>query len=497
MKIALTGPSLSCCSEVFRQTKTVQEQAECIVPDVCEDIGKISFAQAQLFLKSKESSDHGVNIGVSAEIHVFYITERRDQVRTLSFSKSFEIGFDSPSIASESDIQISLHCMGVQARAVNPRKVSAQLSVRAGISCLCEGSVCIPTDAEQAQPDGLQLRAENADCMITARPGEKSFVINEQLPIDSPEEITAVSSVRAELTGGDCQPIGSKVLVKGGAELELGCETREGTCPVFIRQCLPFSVLVDMPDEDCRVGNLRFETTALYADLNDAINGSRVIELELHGVAQLGFEKAGKIRFLSDAYSTACPVKLEKDAAQICRFRGTQHLTTDVSEHIQVESDRGELVYTFADLLPFSVRDGKAETPITVSLLLKDAENVYSTQQRLLSVETALPGTEGELTGVRIAAVRAERGGEEVLLEASLVLDFLQNELEELQYLTSVDLDTEQPIEPSSLPALTIARKGGRDPWELAKIYHSSVEAIGELNAKYPMDGDLLLIPRV
>ena len=39
MKIALKGPSISCCREVLRQTKSVQEQAECIVPDVYEDIG--------------------------------------------------------------------------------------------------------------------------------------------------------------------------------------------------------------------------------------------------------------------------------------------------------------------------------------------------------------------------------------------------------------------------------------------------------------------------
>ena len=66
MKIALKGPSISCCREVLRQTKSVQEQAECIVPDVYEDIGKITFAQAQLYLKSKEAADHGVNIGAIA-----------------------------------------------------------------------------------------------------------------------------------------------------------------------------------------------------------------------------------------------------------------------------------------------------------------------------------------------------------------------------------------------------------------------------------------------
>ena len=259
MKIALKAPSISCCSEVFRQTKSVQEQAECIVPDVFEDIGKIAFAQAQLFLKSKEASDHGVSIGAAADITVFYITERRDRVRCLHFSKSFEILFDSQTSVSEGDIRSSLHCMGVQARAVNPRKVSAQLAVRAEISCLADSCVCIPAETEDAPDAGLQLRSEIAECVINSRPGEKSFVINEQVPIDHSDEITAVSGARVRLLCDDCQTIGSKALIKGGAELELCCETREGSCPAFLRERLPFSVLIDKPEEDCGVGDVRLE----------------------------------------------------------------------------------------------------------------------------------------------------------------------------------------------------------------------------------------------
>ena len=496
MKIALKAPSISCCSEVFRQTKSVQEQAECIVPDVFEDIGKIAFAQAQLFLKSKEASDHGVSIGAAADITVFYITERRDRVRCLNFSKSFEILFDSQTSVSEGDIRTTLHCMGVQARAVNPRKVSAQLAVRAEISCLADSCVCLPAETEDAPDAGLQLRSEIAECVINSRPGEKSFVINEQVPIDHSDEITAVSGARVRLLCDDCQTIGSKALIKGGAELELCCETREGSCPAFLRERLPFSVLIDKPEEDCGVGDVRLEANSLYADLNEAINGGRVFELELHAVAQVGFEKREELRFLSDAYSTACPTSLEKGSSKICRSRGTQRLTATALEHMEVESERGEPVCVFADILSFAVRESKAEISIAASLLLRDAEGVFSTQQRLFSVEAAMPEGGGELCGARIASIGAERAGEEIEIDLSVVLDYSCVEYGEIEYLSSVELDTEHPFDLSALPAVTIAKTGGRDRWELAKLYHSSVEAIAELNARYPLDGDLLLIPR-
>ena len=496
MKIALKGPSICCCSEAFRQTKQLQEQAECIVPDVYEDIGKIAFAQAQLYLKSKEAADHAVCIGAAAEIHVFYITERRDRVRCLSFGKSFEITFDSPAIVPEADLQIALSCTGVQARAVNPRKISAQLSVRAELCCLADGRLSIPEETEEAPPDGLQLRCESIECVVDAPPREKSFVINEQLPLEQSEEITAISCVRAELVCGDHQPIGSKVLIKGGAELVIGCETQNGNCPVFLRHCLPFSVLIDMPDEDCVPGNVLLETTAIYADLSEAINSSRVIDLELHAAAQISFEKSGQIRCLSDAYSTICPVNTEKSSASLSRSRGRQRLTAKTVEHIAVESDRGELVSAFAELLSCSVRDGKSEISLTVCLLLRDADGCYGAQQRIISFETTLPETGGEIAGARISAVHAERAGEEIVLEASVLLEYIHDEMMEVQYLSSIDPDMDNAFDRASLPALTIARRGRRDLWELAKLYHSSVEAIGELNAKYPMGEELLLIPR-
>ena len=74
MNIALENKSASFCREAFRQTKLIQEHAECIVSDVLEDVGQIASAEAQICLKSKELIDHGVQIGAASEISVFYIS---------------------------------------------------------------------------------------------------------------------------------------------------------------------------------------------------------------------------------------------------------------------------------------------------------------------------------------------------------------------------------------------------------------------------------------
>ena len=477
MNIALNELTTACCRESFHQIKTVLDQAECIVPDVYEDIGQIVSARAQICLKSKEIQEHTARIGASAEIHVFYITESRERVRCMSFSKDLDISFDSPSIDSDSAAQIALCCMGVQARAVNPRKISAQLSIRAELSCWTEGSFSIPNAVEAETGESVQLRLGGEDCVFTSQVSEKSFIVNEQIPLSAENNPTALSDVSAKLICRDSQPIGAKLLLKGEVELSIAYD--------------------DMPDENAALGRVILETTALYADLSDAINDSRVIELELHAVVQISFERKETLSFLSDAFASACPTIIEESSVPICRSRSRDSLTVSASDRIRVEKERGGVVSAFADILSYAVRDGKAELSVAVSLLLRTEDGTFGAQQKLLSLDGALQKPGAAVFDAQITALRAERDGEEIVLSASALLAYEQSENAELRYLSSVELDTENAFDLSSIPSLTIARKGNRDLWELAKLYHSSVEVIEKMDRDHPMTNDLILIPRV
>ena len=496
MNITLNERSAAYCRETFHQIKTVQELTECIVPDVLEDIGQIVSAQAQICLKSKELTDHGVRIGAEAEIGILYITEGRDRISCLKSTKSFEIPFDTPPLERDADAQAAICCMGVQARAVNPRKISAQLSVRAELSCWSDASLCIPSEASAEEECGLQLRQSSADCVLVTQLAEKNFVVNEQLPLDARTEPGSLCFSRVRLLCYDHQPLGSKILLKGGAELTIGYETPDGSMPRLLEQCLPFSVLIDMPDEDSLLGRVTLEPTALYTDLGDAINGSRVIEIELHATAQVRFERRETIGYLSDAYSTVCPVCLEVNKTSISRGHSEALLNAAASDRIPVETERGEVVSVFSDLLSYTAVDGKAELSASVSILLRAEDGSYGAVGKLLTFEAPLPAPGGEIVGARITAVNAARTGEEILIDVSAALDYTQNDCDELRYLSSLELDTENAYDPSSLPSLTIAKRGTRDLWELARLYHSSVDAIEKMEKDFPMAEDLLLIPR-
>ena len=496
MNIAFENRSAACCREVFRQTKLIQEHAECIVSDVLEDVGQILSAEAQICLKSKDVGEHGVSIGATADISVFYITESRECVRCIRLSKELEADFECPALGPDVTAQISLSCQGVQARAVNPRKIAVQITVRADLSCWAPDFLEIPLDPVEPV-EGLQLRRDSVESVTTVDLAEKGFVLSEQLPLPADCEPSAIVCARAELLCREYQVIGSKALIKGSAQLRIGFETQTETLPRFIENCLPFSVLLEMPDEASRPGRVILETTALYAELSDAINGSRVVELELHGTAQLSFEKNERVDFISDAYSTRCPVAIEKSAARLCLHSRKESLAASGSERIPVDDERGAVSSCSAELLSFSDKEGKAVLSVSVSLLLRAEDGSYSAQQRLVSLETPLPDADTELLAARIVSAGAERQGGEIVLTLSAEIDCVCSETEEIPYISSLELDTDNAREASTLPSLTVARLAGRELWTLAKLYNSSEEAISALSEKYALPGDLLLIPRV
>lgn len=497
MKIAMQYQSEAYCREAFRQTKLIQDHAEYIVPDILEDLGQIVSAEAQICLKSKEIADHGVEIGAQADVSVLYITEGRDRVRSMRFSKSIETLIECPSLDPASEVQLLLVCQGVQARAVNPRKIAVQLALLADLSCWTSDSLEVPMDLDAEETEGLQLLRRSAESVMTVQLEEKSFVISEQLPLDAQPDPRAIICSRAELFYMDCQIIGSKALIKGGAQLRIGYESEEGPAPYFKEYCIPFSVLIDMPDENCMIGRILLQPTALYSELSDAINGSRVVELELHAAAQVCIEKTKTLSYIADAYSTKCPLSIEERAVPICGKRERNRLRAETTERIRVENERGLVTAANADIISFGFRDGKAVLSASVSLLLLAEDGSFSALQRLLSLETDLPEAEEALLAARIRDLSAERQGEDILINLICDIDCFLEKNSELRSVFSLDLDAENAYDPASVPSVTLAKRNGCELWEIAKAYRSSAESIGAMSEKHAMPGDLLLIPRL
>ena len=496
MEIIFNTKTVPYCREVFRETKTVQEHIECVVSDVNDDIGKIAWSEAQICLKSKEFGALDLSVGAAAELSVFYLSEERDRVLSMRLSRDFAVDFSCGELSDKADVQVSLSCQGVQARVLNPRKLAVDLTVRAEAVCFVWDDLIVSLSADESAGGELQLYSEQSDCVVCTQICEKSFIVSEQIPVMQ-EGIVRLLSSHAELVGRDCQMIGEKALIKGEALLRFGCEMREGSAPVFLEQSIPFSALIDSGDEACALGELILQPTALYAELSDAINGGRVIELELHAAAQAQFIKNVTLDYIVDAYSTLCPLQGLENTVTVSRGGAEFTLTGEARDEISLEDAAVSVLSRHAQILSFAAKESVAAASALISLLLQNADGSYGCVQKLMSFEWQLPSAACKIDSVRITELSARTGDGKMEIRASAVLRGTESAVAECRYLSGAELDTENRYDPASLPALTVVSRRGRSLWELAKRYHSCRDAIERLNDKHPMSGDQLMIPRL
>ena len=83
-------------------------------------------------------------------------------------------------------------------------------------------------------------------------------------------------------------------------------------------------------------------------------------------------------------------------------------------------------------------------------------------------------------------------------MEARLALEAqtLHERESEISCITAVTLDEERAFDLSRFPTLTMVRQEGESLWEIAKRFHSSVEAIEAYAGEKTANGEMLLVPK-
>ena len=498
MEIELKNSTVPCCREISRQTKMMNDHIECVVPDVLEDIGKISFADVQLFLKGKEITAYGARITASLEATVFYISDSFDKVRSVKLSKEFFTDFENDEITPDSYLIASLTLQGLQPRLVNARKISLQFSAAVSLEAWTEDQLPAKMSLVTDENYAIQLLETETECVSAAEITEKTFAISEQFPLEEADSgaLRLVCS-DAKLIYTDHQMIGSKVLLKGCAEFHFGYETEHTACPCFSEKQVSFSVLIDAPGEACEMSSLVLQPTALYAEIGEAINGEHVVETELHATAQIVFSQRHMLHYITDAYSTRFPAHCLEASKEIGCSHTSELCEVSAEEKSEYESAAPNVIVRHAEILSTAKRDGKATACVIVGAVMEEENGALGYMQKLLNVETPLPADNSEIEAVRLLAFDVKVSEKEVVYSAKMQFAILTNESRQLQYVRAVELDSDTPLPFNSRPALVAVRRKNRSLWDLAKQYGSSSEAIEEMCEKYDLPSDLLLIPRI
>ena len=243
MDISFENREIPIYREYEHQSRRTQENAECVVPDTDADIERIAAIQSEVYLKSKDLSARGVLVSGELSAVVLYIRDGKEGLSVLTIRKPFSLEFELEAPESELLAQVALFVQGTDIRVINPRKISLSFEVEGELSCYR----CETLRVESALPEnvsGLHARIEEQTMTFPNAVCEKSVAVNEQFsfPAEMPVP-TKLITEKSTLVISDYQLIGTKIIVKGSAELQVYALSEENDIPFSAGFSAPFSSL--------------------------------------------------------------------------------------------------------------------------------------------------------------------------------------------------------------------------------------------------------------
>ena len=496
MEISFEGREAVVYREYAYLTRRAQETAESVVPDTEADIQKIAAVQSGVLLKSKDLSSRGVTVSGEMYANILYIPEGEAGVNGIRVRRPFTLDFETEGPESETLAQVSLLLQGTDVRTVNPRKISVTFDVEGQLCCYRSESLCvdasIPEDAA-----GLHARMEEHTLTLPNAVCEKSVAVNEQFSFTEGQAVPeSLLSEKAVLQITDCQLLGSKMIVKGSAEVCVIGQSREDAMPVVSSFSAPFSQIVDIGAETMDYCVVKPEITGAYFDLIDTISGEKALDMELHAVLQLVSFEPRMIRCVSDAYSNLMPAQLKRQTQEFALTEPALTETLSTQERVGLTEACTELLHVFAALTRVSAEDGKISAAVTLDFVYRGGEGKLSACRRTLTLSEDTGGREMRVLSLGPVSANVQPDGESVDCTVTAELCSAVCGKENISAVSGVILNEESAYVQGSLPTLTLVRREGESLWSLAKRYHSSEEMIRKLNEDAETTTRMLLIPK-
>lgn len=498
MDIVFTNKMQSCYREFADPVKRIQVSAESVVPDTQEDIGRIASVRSQVLLKSKDVSSRGVFVSGELDTVLLYITEDERSVSSLRLRKEFSLELEEADYPLDTLALVRLCVSNTEARVLNPRKVAVTVELLAELSCFTREETIVETQIPEEAKALLHGRAESREAALINGVCEKTFVLSEQFRFPdgkpSPTQLVAQS---ADFVIEDVQQVGSRAVVKGKLYLDVCYFAEDRSCPLQTRFTTLFSQIVDTGAEDCVNSTAAVELTGAYFDLVDTISGEKALDAELHAVLQLVSRCRREIGCLTDVYSNRFPTQCSFQERTLPEVSEEQQLRLRGEEDLSIAEDCADVLSVFAAVSSFALTEELPGLTVGLDVIYRRGSGELSAVRRQMELRGESPLPDARLYAGRILSTDLRPEG--AMLHARVEAELSGQSFREqpLRTVTAVALREEEPCRTAELPSVTLVRAGGETLWELAKRYHSSVEAIESLRETLgPDESPLLLIPR-
>ena len=473
--------------------------SESIVPDAFPDVSRVVCTYGDAYITTKQVLPRSVKVMGTVRLHVLYIPEGESAPRSLALELPFQCGGDFPQIGEHDAIHVSVVSVCAETRLLNPRKLLAKAEVKLHTICYSPKGYEIVSDLAKADPS-IQTQKSEHKCHAILAALEKPFSFTDTLrQSQAKPAMEEILSCRMQPTGMDARYIGNKLICKG--IMVLDGVYRSGMELIPMQFELPFSQILEFE------GTFEDGEPTITLAMKHVEYTLRDGELDVvvDALIQATIWSRQTVTMLSDLYSTAEPLDVERAPVPICTYAERGSSRESVRKFCESGIPAKQVLKTSVCLNPLGSK--KTDTGMQysadalVDILYVSEDDALCGVNYTLSVTCDLEVPKdcscactcrpaGEVLAVPVT------GGMEVRLEADF--DWIMTKTESKPCVSSVKKGAVEPSEGQQPSVMIRMVSGGETLWDVAKSCRSTVLDIctaNGLSSESVEWGTMLLIP--
>ena len=508
MELELQQEHFACYHASTQLCDTHEETLETIVPDYCPDIARIIDASGCLFLRKYELTDGKVSVSGSIKMTLLYMAE--DGIRSLDYAIPLDYTLEGR-LSGASEVMLEGKIDSCEVRMLNPRKVFSRVSVNVCVTPYAPATITACGDVAEKEAYKIETLCETHEVSLIQAVREKDFVFSEEVVLSSAKEpIRDILRTKSKLRVTECRSVGSKLILKGIACLDMLYLTQGGTLAQLSSE-LPFSQIVDGLDgadgELSCDASLRLTGCEVRIGSENAPDDAHTVSLKLMICAFVLLRRTQKLCCIADLYSTAYDLAAKSEQVELSPSPETFVRTQTVREQIETGVAVQSILCADVSFGSAALTQSDAGSTLRTSALIK-VLYLDESGSPLLAERRVEVTLDTDVPAAMKASVRCVCAGD---ISASISASGIEVRFPaEFTLISSVApcypcltaLSAEERKEPDGeTPSLVLRMlKKGETLWNLAKQYRTTVEDILKANElteeAAAAIGQMLLIPR-
>jgi hypothetical protein len=477
------------------QTQNLEETQELKLPPELPDVGSVVASWGQCILRSKQWQGTMVTTGGGVMVWILYKSAEDDTLQIVDAWVPFQSRWNLPDSQQEGIVRVNCLLRGVEARMVSARRMMLRVGV--GITAEALERAEMVTYTPSGLPEDVQLLKNTYPLQLPKEAGERSFMLEEELPLPVPgEESFKILHCSVVPVVQEQKTTGSRMAFRGCVMARILYDTN-GAIQSWDAE-MPFSQISELDHEyeqDCRISIIP-AITSVETDLAD---GKLLLRCGLTGQYVIYGRIMAEV--IEDAYSPKRTVELTKEDLNApiyldniqreIHMEGAMGTDGTVLNMVfypdapQTMQDENSIAYHFGGTFQSLEQDGAEEMASGTG----KGESVWEFPQGMDTANQIWMYP----SGIPSHGISSEGNTGKCRMTVELTSG-LQHALEIVKGIT---LGEEKRRE-GNRPSLILCRpKEEETLWQLAKRCGSTVEVITKANQMDPdnLHDDILLIP--